>query len=93
MKMPVCDLLSVNAITGNTGGISENKAECWTWAVSGDRLEVYDVEAGIHVSLFNTRGMLVTGSIADGKTVVMPRLDAGIYILKVGGKAIKVIIR
>ena len=88
-----CDLLSVNAITGNSGGVSENSDKQWTWGVTGDRIEVYDVEAGVHVGLFDTRGMIVAGSVADGKTVVMPRLDAGIYILKVGGKAIKVMIR
>lgn len=93
MIMPVCDLLSVNAITGNSGGVSENSDKQWTWGVTGDRIEVYDVEAGVHVGLFDTRGMIVAGSVADGKTVVMPRLDAGIYILKVGGKAIKVMIR
>lgn len=90
MTMPFCDLFSVNAIIGNSSGISETLNRRWSWKNSDGQIIVSGVDSGTHVSLYDMRGMVVAKTTASDQTVTMSGLPEGYYIMKVGDEVVKV---
>lgn len=90
MTMPFCDLLSVNAIIGDSSGIPETLNRRWSWKNSDGQIIVSGVDSGTHVSLYDMRGMVVAKTTASDQTVTISGLPEGIYIMKVGDEVVKV---
>jgi hypothetical protein len=47
------------------------------------------VPAGTKVDLYDLRGMLLSTTVSNGSDIVIPLSKGQLYVLKVGGKAIK----
>lgn len=87
--MPACSSITINAILGESTGISNVEETPWTWQKSGNQLVLTGVPAGTKVQVFDLRGMPVFSAIAKGSDITIPLTSGKLHVLKVGSKAIK----
>ena len=87
--MPACSSYTINAVLGESTGISNVEETTWTWQKSGSQLVLMRVPAGTKVQVFDLRGMPVFSAIAKGTDITIPLTSGKLHVLKVGSKAIK----
>ena len=83
--MPECQQLLVNAVVEDCTGIYTPRKTCWKHKVEGSRLLLSGIPQNERVSLYDTRGMLLSTTIANGADISFPLpTNKQMYILKVG---------
>lgn len=87
--VPQCNSIVINAVIGDATAINSVSEDQWTWRKDGNRLWLTGVPAGTKVDLYDLRGMLLSTTVSNGSDIVIPLSKGQLYVLKVGGKAIK----
>jgi len=87
--MPQCSSISFEVILGEASAINSVSESKWKWQKDGNRLWLTDVPEGTKVELYDLRGMLLSSTVSNGSAIMLPFRMGQLYVLKVGGKAIK----
>lgn len=78
---------------GGTTGLSENKIGESKIKVDGKSISVSGINSGVSLTLYDISGRVVKTITGSSEYVSMEVEDTGIYILVVGGKSFKVVVR
>ncbi len=87
--MPQCNSIVINAVLGEASAINSVSESKWKWQKDGNKLWLTDVPEGTKVELYDLRGMLLSSTVSNGSAIMLPFRMGQLYVLKVGGKAIK----
>jgi hypothetical protein len=89
--MPACQKLIIQAVVEVQSGISQVQNRHWKWQGNGQSLFLSDVPSGTVVTLYTLQGIPLSQVRSDGSTLQLPLpYRHQVYILKVGGRSVKV---
>lgn len=89
---PVTASFAVNS-TDTSTGLEDIDMAAVAITVNGREINISNVADGANVSLFDISGRLVDASVAQSATVTVTAPSSGVYLLSIGDKTHKVIIR